>query len=208
MLEDIKSIMDTDEGAADKYKAIALCLLGEAYSKIGESEKAYINFEEGLKEAKKKESISEDEYCMFLDIAADNAEKLDEYSKAVEYISENALLTRKNEGETERFCQYLIRTSKLYCLQKRYSDAVVMYEKAADMYKELYGEKSEKYIQILIEICKAYDAEHKYDDIIVRLEGLSDYADKKKEIMDMLASSYKSTGSFSKFIKLKFGGKQ
>lgn len=208
MLEDIKSKMNNNEDVSDKYKTMVLCMLGEVYSNIGEREKADINFEAGLKEAKKKEDISEEEYSLFLDIAADNAEKLEKYSKAVEYISESALLIRKNEGETERFSEYIIHTAKLYFAQKRYTEAAVMYDKAAEMYKELSGKNSEKYIDAIIEMCKAYEADGKYENIISKLESLDDYEYRKKEIIDMLAAAYKKTGAFAKLIKLKFGGKQ
>lgn len=208
MLEDIKSIINDDEEVSDRYKTMVFCMLGEVYSNIGDRVNADANFEEGLKEAKEKENISENEYRLFLDIAADNAEKLNKYSKAVEYISESALLIRKNEGETEKFCEYIIRTARLYSVQKRYSEAVVMYEKAVDMYKDIYSENSEEYLDIIIEMCKAYEIDGKFENVIARLEGFSDYGYKKKEIIDMLAASYKNTGAFTKLLKLKFGGKQ
>jgi len=208
LLEEIKIIMRNDDNVSDKHKALVLCMLGEAYSKNGNRELAVINFQEGLEEAKKKENISEAEYQNFLNIAADNAETIGKYSKAIEYISENALLVRKKEGESEKFGEYIIHTAKLYFLQKRYSEAAVMYEKAADMTKELYSESSEKYIDMVIEACRAYREDKKYDNIIVKLEGLRDYDYRKKEIMDLLAASYKNTGAFAKLIKLKLGGKE
>lgn len=208
MLEDIKSVVYIDDNISDKYKPIVMCMLGEVYSNMGEMEKADVSFYEGLKETKNREDISEDKYCEFLDMAVDIAEKLNEYSKAIEYVSERALLIRKNEGESENFCECIIHTAKLYCLLERYSDAVVMYEKAADMYRSLYGEDSEKYVGIIVEMCRVYESENKNRDIIEKLEKIKDFKYKKNEVKNMLIAAYKNTGAFAKLLKLKFGEKQ
>lgn len=204
LLEKIKSLIEADSNVLEKYKSIVYCMLGEVYGNLNETEKADKHFDEGIKEAKSRENIDVENYCMFLDMAASVAEKIGKYSKAVEYISENALMIRKSEGESIRFAEYILNSARLYCIQNRYEESILLYEKALEIYSKVYGEKSDKYINAFTDMCKALAALGKNGEVIEKIEKLDSYGNHKKELTGMLAEAYKNTKAYKKLVMLKF----
>lgn len=200
-LESLIPMISDNSSDFVKYAAEVYCLLGE--SCIDDSKKSMDYFEKGLAEAKARQNIPTSEYRAFLKTASDMAAKLGRFPKAIEYLSENALIIRRDMGESAEFADILIRAAELYICQKRYSDAITMYDKAAEIYSELPD--NEKYFEIVIKICDAMVKDGKYTEAAERIENMNSLGGKEKEFFDLLVSSYKGMGALGKLAKLKFG---
>ena len=194
---------DTDSFV--KNASLVYCLLGEACALGGKDKKALEYFESGLSEAKARQNLPTEEYCAFLTIASDTAKKLGSYSKATEYLSEHALIVRRDLGETIDFADILMKAAQLYLLQDRYDDAVTMLDKSAEIYGEFYGHGSDKYIDTIYEACAALKKGGKSEELSQRLEKMEDFGQREKDFSDLLKSAYKSSGAIGKLVKLKFG---
>jgi len=140
-----------------------------------------------------------------LTTASDTAKKLGSYSKATEYLSEHALIVRRDLGETIDFADILMKAAQLYLLQDRYDDAVTMLDKSAEIYGEFYGHGSDKYIDTIYEACAALKKGGKSEELSQRLEKMEDFGQREKDFSDLLKSAYKSSGAIGKLVKLKFG---
>lgn len=198
--------MTKDSGLYVKYASEIFCLLGEAYAAGGDSKKAAESFDKGLAEAKARENLPVDEYMGFLKTASEMAANDREYTKAIEYLSENALLIRRDRGETVDFADILMKAAGMYVIQERYSDAVTMYDKAADIYGDFCGKDSEKRIEAVADSCGAMLADKKYKELAEKIEAMDTNGGRQGEFRSMLASCYRSMGAVGKLIRLKFGG--
>ncbi len=205
-LEKLSEKMTKDSGLYVKYAAEIFCLTGEVYAAGGDSKKAAESFDKGLAEAKARENLPIDEYRGFLKTASEIAAKDREYTRAIEYLSESALLVRREKGETIDFADILMKAAGMYALQERYSDAVTMYDKAADIYAGFCGNGSEKCIEAVMESCRAMLADKKYKELAEKIENIGTYGGRQAEFKEMLAACYKSMGAVGKLVKLKFGG--
>ena len=184
-----------------KYASEVYCLLGAAFE--NEPEKSTDYFEKGLAEAKARENIPTEEYCDFLKKASETAAKLNKYTKATEYLSETALIVRRDYGENTEFADILAKAGELYMLQERYADAVTMYDKAAELYAGLFGKEDEKYCDMVINSCNALIKDEKYNEAARRLENADSFCGREEEFKRLLTSAYKSMGAFGKLVKLK-----
>lgn len=141
-------------------------------------------------------------------MAAQAAEKTNALVKAIENLSECALIIRRDSGEGKEFADILYKAAGLYCVQERYDDAVTMYDKAAAIYSQFYGEKSEQYVDTLYESCLSLFKAKKYAETAERIEKLQPVEYRKNEFNSLLSDSYKASKAVGKLIKLKFGGKK
>ena len=66
-------------------------------------------------------------------MAAEAEEKTGELTKAVEYLSECALIIRRDKGEGKDFADILTKAAAIYNMQQRYADAVTMYDRLGDI---------------------------------------------------------------------------
>lgn len=206
ILEDIISVIGQDSTAYMEYAGEIYCLLGECFSKTN-VEKAMDYLDKGIKEAKVRQNIPIEEYRGYLIKASNIAIEQKNYQKAIELLSENALLIRRDSGETIDFAQALEKAAELYEFQDRISDAQTIYEKCSELYEKLCGKESEKYINAVYKLLKAKYADKKYDEVAVYIENMTIFGDRKKDFYDLLALTYKNMGAIGKLFKLKIGKK-
>ena len=208
ILADIKEILSEDNDLYIKFAAEAYCLSGVNQFSRGKFEEADGDFTKGLEEAKARENLPVSEYTAYLKMAAQAAEKTNALVKAIENLSECALIIRRDSGEGKEFADILYKAAGLYCVQERYDDAVTMYDKAAAIYSQFYGEKSEQYVDTLYESCLSLFKAKKYAETAERIEKLQPIEYRKNEFNSLLSDSYKASKAVGKLIKLKFGGKK
>ncbi len=208
ILSDIKEILSEDNDLYIKFAAETYCLSGVNQFSRGKFEEADSDFTKGLEEAKARENLPVSEYTAYLKMAAQAAEKTNALVKAIENLSECALIIRRDSGEGKEFADILYKAAGLYCVQERYEDAVTMYDKAAAIYSQFYGEKSEQYVDTLYESCLSLFKAKKYAETAERIEKLQPVEYRKNEFNSLLSDSYKASKAVGKLIKLKFGGKK
>lgn len=205
VLDGIKKTLGENNDLYIKFAAECYCLSGVNRFMKNDFEAADKDFAKGLEEAKARENLPVAEYTKYLKTAAKTAENVSDFVKAVEYLSECALIIRRDEGEGKDFADILYKAAGLYCAQQRYDDAVTMYDKAAEIYKQFYGDTSEKYIDTLYEACSSLFKAKKYAETAQRLESYPAFSHRGNEFNDLLAASYKASGAVGKLIKLKLG---
>ena len=88
-------------------------------------------------------------------------------------------------------------------LQERYTDAVTMYDKAAELYAGLFGKEDEKYCDMVKTGCNAFLKDEKYYEGALRIEHSVSFGGREEEFKRLLTSAYKSMGAFGKLVKLK-----
>ncbi|GFI61440.1 lipopolysaccharide assembly protein B [Clostridiales bacterium] len=190
-----------------KYSAEIYCMLGEACAMGSDGERALEYFEKGFSEEKARHVLPAEEYKSYLGTASAAAKRQKNYQKALEYLSENALLVRRDLGETIDFADILLQAGELYTQQKRYKDAVTMYDKSSEIYAEFYGKSSDKYLNAVMEACRSLIKDKKYKEAAERLEAVEEYGTKEEELKKLLSEAYKGRKDVGRFIRLKFRGK-
>lgn len=199
-------MLSKDTELYNQYASKIFCMTGETYAMGGDAKKGSESLEKGLAEAKAKENLPIEEYMQYLMLAADMETKNQEYGKAIEYMSENALLIRRERGETIEFADMLIKTAELYMVQKRCDDAVTMYDKAAEIYGEFCGKNSKEKTDTVLKSCEALKAAGKYKELAEKIENTDCFGDREKDFSALLAEAYRSTGAVGKLMKLKLKG--
>ncbi len=189
-----------------KYASQVFCLSGEAYAYGGDSKRATECFDKGIAEAKARDNIPAGEYNEFLRTASDVAANDKDYSKAIEFICENALLVRREKGETTDFADLLVKAAGLYMLEERYTDAATMYEKSAKIYAAFYGKASNERMDAELDLCRAMMGEKKYKETAEKIEQMDTFGGRQNEFKEVLVSCYKAMGAVGKLFKLKLGG--
>ena len=192
----------------DLYMASAAwvyCLSGVNAYRQDDFRKAKDDFEKGLAEAKARENLPVADYAGYLIMAAEAEEKTGELTKAVEYLSECALIIRRDKGEGKDFADILTKAAAIYNMQQRYDDAVTMYDKASEIYGQFYGAGSKERLDTEYSVCDMLVKAKKYADAADRIENLPASEYRKDDFRQLLASAYKGAGAFGKLIKLSIG---
>lgn len=205
ILDETKKVLADNSELYIKFAAETYCLSGVNQYCMKNYKDADSDFSKGLEEAKARENLPVAEYTEYLKTAAMVSEQTGDLVKAIEYLSECALIIRRDSGEGKDFADILCKAAGLYCIQQRYDDALTMYDKTAAIYSEFYGETSEKYIDTVYEACSALFRSKKYDETAKRIEELLPFEYRKNDFNALLSDSYKASKSVGKLIKLKFG---
>ena len=206
-LREVLQFIGKDSVEFTKRASRIYCMLGEAYKADKDDKKALENYESGIAEAKARENLPVEDYCDYLQNAAEVAKALGEYPKTTEFLSERALIVRRELGETTEFAEVLMEAAEVYILRERYEDAVTMTDRAAEIFREFYGNISEKYLYAVLKCCEALEKSGKNAEVIERLEKEKPFAYHENELNDMLIAAYKANRAYAKLFKARFGKK-
>ena len=203
VLSETLFIIEKNTELYKKYAAQTYCLMAEGYYMSSEASSAADCLEMGLKKAKETESLPMDEYLRYLKLAADISVRLSRYDRAVEYLSEAALILRRDGGEDGDFADMLMKTAETYMLSRRFSDAEAMYKRAAEIFDAL-GMVDEG-VDAELGVCNALSGEGRYEALAERIEKMKAYGNRNGEFSRLLALAYKNTGALGRLMRLKIG---
>lgn len=156
----------------------------------------------------KKEDILQHEELSKTDKKKEFVEKTSDEN--IEYYGKLAFSMEKEKGETLEYAKLLLKIAELYCNIKKYTESLLFFEKAADVYRRNKGEKSIAYGRILERVGEIYFILEKWKKaqkylekayFISNSQGLKKFFSSKKK----LAAIYWKTKQFNKLISLKMG---
>lgn len=203
-----KFIEDKNKTDISDYIYI-LDLMGDIYKIKNDTENMVNMYDYSLRLRKKSEIKDEIYINENITLGEIFAEKDD--NKALEYLSEAAVVMNEINGEDKKYAFVLMSIGKIYEKDNKLEEALGMFKKASDVFKIRAGEKSIEYLKAIGKVAdieytngdtkSAYDIYEKLYEISIK-EGKSEIFDKVRR--ENLSAMYKANKEYKKLIKFKF----